>query len=114
MTHDRESWEARYRDEVALSAPSPFLTALDELLPRGGRALDVAGGSGRHALWLARRGVDVVLADRSSVAIERASREAANCGVSITTVVVDLEREPLPAGPWDLILCVAFLHRPLF
>ena len=30
------------------------------------------------------------------------------------TVRVDLEVAPLPAGPWDLILCTHFLHRPLF
>lgn len=50
---DREKWNARYREEGPPSPPSPFLVGLDDLLPRRGRALDVAGGTGRHALWLA-------------------------------------------------------------
>ena len=65
---DRERWNARYLEEAETPPPSPFLLALDGVLPRRGRALDVAGGSGRNALWLARRGLDVTLADVSDVA----------------------------------------------
>jgi len=111
---DRERWNARYRDEEAIADPSPFLSALDALLPRRGRALDVAGGSGRNALWLARRGLDVTLADVSDVALERAAREARLRGLALETLQVDLEAAPLPRGPWDLVLCTYFLHRPLF
>ncbi len=111
---DRERWDARYREEDGLPAPSAFVTGLDDLLPGRGRALDVAGGSGRHAVWMALRGLDVTLADISPVALERASREASRAGVSIATVPLDLERAPLPPGPWDVIVCVGFLHRPLF
>ncbi len=113
MAHDRECWDARYREQQELPEPSPFLTSL-ELLPRRGRALDVAGGSGRHALWLARRGLDVTLVDRSAVAVARAESEARRAGVPLHTTLADLEQGPLPEGPWDLIVCVAFLHRPLF
>ena len=112
--HDQEKWDARYRERVSLAAPSSFLTGLDALLPRHGRALDVAGGSGRHALWLARRGLTVSLADVSEVALEQASRAAREAGLALTTLQVDLERAPLPAGPWDLIVCTYFLQRPLF
>ena len=111
---DRERWNARYLADEVLAPPSPFLAGLDDVLPRHGRALDVAGGSGRHALWLSRRGLDVTIADVSDVALQRASRAASDAGLSIATARVDLERAPLPAGPWDVILCVAFLHRPLF
>ena len=96
---DRERWNARYRDEDAIADPSPFLSALDALLPRRGRALDVAGGSGRNALWLARRGLDVTLADVSDVALERAVREARLRGLALETLQVDLEAAPLPRGP---------------
>jgi tellurite methyltransferase len=111
---DRDRWNARYRDEEAIAEPSPFLSALDALLPRRGRALDVAGGSGRNALWLARRGLEVTLADVSDVALERAAREAALRGLALETLQVDLEAAPLPRGPWDLVLCTYFLHRPIF
>ena len=111
---DRSKWNARYGAQEALSPPAPFLDALDDLLPRRGRALDVAGGSGRHALWLARRGFDVTIADVSDVALERAVAAARLAGLSLRPVQVDLETSPLPDGPWDLILCTYFIHRPLF
>jgi SAM-dependent methyltransferase len=111
---DRERWNARYREEERVAAPSPFVSGLAPLLPRGGRALDVAGGTGRHALWLARQGLEVTLADVSDEALARATEIAQSEGLALTTVRVDLELEPLPAGPWDLVLCTYFLHRPLF
>ncbi|MGA9523661.1 MAG: class I SAM-dependent methyltransferase [Myxococcaceae bacterium] len=111
---DREKWNARYRESPGTGAPSTFLTSLDELLPRRGRVLDVAGGTGRHALWLARRGLDVTLADLSDAGLAIAAGEAEREGLPLTTVQVDLERSPLPRGPWDVILCFNFLHRPLF
>jgi hypothetical protein len=53
---DRRRWDARYRaHEPGLQQPSGSLVALPDLLPQGARALDVAGGTGRHALWLGHR-----------------------------------------------------------
>jgi SAM-dependent methyltransferase len=111
---DRAHWNTRYREEGAPLEPSPFLTGLDELLPRTGRALDVGGGAGRHALWLAGRGLEVTLADVSDVALGQAGAAAAAAGLRLTCLEIDLEADPLPPGPWDLILCTYFLHRPLF
>lgn len=112
---DRDRWNARYREgDAAGDAPSPFLLDLDPLLPRRGRALDAAGGSGRNALWLARRGLDVTLADVSDVALERAAQRALAEGLPLRAVRIDLEAAPLPAGPWDLVVCLYFLHRPIF
>lgn len=111
---DRRRWDERYlRGEHTDPHPSPVLTDLDPWLPRRGRALDAAGGAGRHALWLARRGLDVTLADLSPVAIQIAARRAVEEGLSLQTVLVDLEVAPPPDGPWDLIVDFHFLHRPL-
>ena len=101
------------RHEPGLRQPSGSLVALADLLPQGGRALDVAGGTGRHALWPARRGLDVTLADLAGVALELARREAARAGLPLRTLAIDLEAEPLPPGPRDLILCVNFLWPAL-
>src|SRR5215211_7845992 len=73
---DREKWNARFREQRQLASPSPFLLELDGILPRRGRALDVAGGAGRHAIWLARRGLEVTLVDISDVALDIARRQA--------------------------------------
>jgi SAM-dependent methyltransferase len=112
---DRIRWDAKYRKQGdrrrgALSV----LTSNAGLLPNLGRALDLAGGAGSDAIWLARRGLDVTLADISPVALELARSTAERNGVSLRTMETDLERDPFPPGPWDLILCVRFLWRPLF
>ncbi len=112
---DREKWDTRYLAEShAMGEPSTFLAAIESLLPGRGRVLDVAGGTGRHAVWLARRGYEVTLVDVSPVGLDLARRRAARSNVEITTAIGDLERDPLPAGPWDLVILFHYLHRPLF
>lgn len=112
---DRERWNAKYlAGDHASSAPSRVLTDLAKFLPTGGRAIDVAGGAGRHAIWLAQRGLDVTLADVSDTGLQLAAERAAQSSVSLTTQQIDLEAAPFPAGPWDLIVTAHFLWRPLF
>ncbi|HEV8701551.1 MAG TPA: methyltransferase domain-containing protein [Candidatus Polarisedimenticolia bacterium] len=95
------------------------------------RALDVACGSGRHALLLAAAGFEVLAIDRDAAAIEALRAAAGRLGLTLRAEVRDLEardREsggaghgsiagPLEvAGPstYDVILVVHYLHRPLF
>jgi SAM-dependent methyltransferase len=111
---DRDKWNARYREGDAPRAPSRVVLAVEALLPHRGRALDVAGGAGRHAIWLAQRGLNVTLADIADEGLALARRAAMDAGVHVETVAIDLESAPLPAGPWDLILCFHYLHRPLY
>lgn len=107
-------WDRRYAAGGGATAPSALLEGVAGLLPAAGRALDVAGGAGRHAVWLAQREFDVTLADVSPVALAGARRAAAAAGVAIDTVQVDLEAAPPPAGPWDVILVFHYLQRDLF
>lgn len=111
---DRQRWNTRYREQAQAAGPSGFLESLAGQLPRTGRALDVAGGLGHDARWLAARGLDVTLVDISDVALERAAETARAAGVALRTQRVDLEAEPLPPGPYVLVLCLNFLWRPLF
>jgi len=111
---DRERWNERYRTAEAGHPPSPFLLGLDALLPREGAALDVAGGAGAEAVWLARRGLVTTLVDVSDVALAKAQDAAANAGVPLTTLTLDLEAQPLPQGPFDVIVCLHYLQRSLF
>jgi SAM-dependent methyltransferase len=111
---DRRKWNTRYQEQAGVREPSAFLRSLTDRLPRTGRALDVAGGAGQDALWLARRGLDVTLLDISEVALDRASATARTAGVSLRPLQLDVETEPLPPGPFDVVLCLNFLWRPLF
>jgi SAM-dependent methyltransferase len=63
---------------------------------------------------LAHRGLDVTLLDISDVALERAAAAAREAGVALRTQRVDVGCEPLPPGPYALVLCLNFLWRPLF
>lgn len=112
MDADRQKWNASWRTRGGeLAAPARFLLEHEALLPRTGRALDVAGGVGRHAVWLTLRGLQVTLIDVADAAVEQAHHHAAAAGVEVTCQRVDLDSEPLPPGPFDLVLCVHFLDR---
>ncbi len=111
----QSKWDSRHRVErIGGDQPSPFLVSLESILPPSGRALDVGGGAGRNAIWLARTGLDATVADISPVALARAARLAGEAGVEIATIRIDLENDPFPPGPWDLVVTINFLVRSLF
>jgi SAM-dependent methyltransferase len=96
--------------------PSDWLTAHEALLPAGGAALDVACGRGRHALWLAERGFDVLAVDRNAVALAELKDEARARGLRVTAEQLDLEAGPVELGTnrFDVIVVIHYLHRTLF
>ena len=111
---DRIRWDARYSgiDPAAEGAPGPppRFAAHEHLLPTAGRALDVACGRGRCAVWLAARGLSVWGLDVSAVAVGQARELAERTGVRARCRfdVVDLD-DGLPDGPpADLIVCHLF------
>lgn len=83
---------------------------------RPGRALDLACGTGRHALFLAKLGWQVTAVDASPVAIELLRQRAAELRVSIQTAVADLESGAFVIEPdrYDLICDFFYLQRDLF
>ena len=112
---DRLRWNQRYRDRATrVSEPALFLRSLDDVLPTQGRALDVAGGAGRNAVWLAQRGLEVSLLDISDVALERARAAARESQIELIEIRRDLDHDPFPPGPWHVIVDFHFLARELF
>lgn len=111
---DRARWNSRYASADVQGPPTPFLDEVGEMLPIRGAALDVAAGGGRHATWLALRGMAVTACDVSDVGLQLARVSALAKGAVIETVQADLEAEPLPAGPWAVIVCVDYLQRSLY
>lgn len=111
---DAVGWDDRYaeRELVWSVEPNVWVEEITVDLPPG-RALDLAAGEGRNALWLAERGWDVTAVDFSSIALDRArrlgrDRLGPDAG-SLTIVRADLlEYEP-PAAAFELVLLV-YLH----
>lgn len=109
---DRDGWDARYRAKEWLwtAEPNRFLVdCVSDLTP--GVALDLAGGEGRNAVWLAERGWRVTVVDWSAVAIARGRSLAETQGVDVEFVEADLlEWEP-GEGSVDLAV-VVYLQIP--
>ena len=113
--HDADRWDAKYEGRpMPTAGPTSALARLEAWLPVDGRALDVAGGDGAQAVWLAQRGLHVTLCDVSAVALDRARTLAARSGVALDTVRTDLETDPLPRGPWDVVVCTNYLQVSLW
>jgi SAM-dependent methyltransferase len=101
---DPEQWDERYAGDDLLWGAGPneqVVEQLADLTP--GTALDVAGGEGRNAIWLAGRGWDATVVDFSAVALRRARELAAQRGVAVTTVEADVTAWA-PAAAVDLVL----------
>jgi tellurite methyltransferase len=78
------------------------------------RAVDVACGSGRDAVYLAEHGWSVDAWDLLPDALLKARALAATCGVAISRREIDVERlDEWPTGAFDLVCCFKFLHRPI-
>ena len=87
---DATAWDERYAaSELVWSlGPNAFVEQQVADLPPG-RALDLAAGEGRNALWLAGRGWDVTALDFSLVGVDTGRQLAADRGVDVTWVVAD-------------------------
>jgi 2-polyprenyl-3-methyl-5-hydroxy-6-metoxy-1,4-benzoquinol methylase len=109
---DRERWDARHAvaDAAGAVAPAPpdALRGRTELLPPGGRALDVACGRGTVAVWLAARGFAVDAVDVSPVALDAGRELAAREGVTVRWWLHDLDAGLPGAGPYDVVVCQRF------
>jgi len=118
---EKSSWNKKYSEGSHSSLePDPFMvSAYDEFLSGSapGLALDVAGGVGRHSIWLAQRGWRIKLLDISDVGIKQAEANAKSTGTaaSIYLEVRDLHvMQDLGREQYDLVVVFFFLQRDLF
>ncbi|RZL77132.1 MAG: class I SAM-dependent methyltransferase [Rhodococcus sp. (in: high G+C Gram-positive bacteria)] len=110
---DAAAWDERYSQSDLVWGAPPNAVVVEQVtaLPRG-RALDLACGEGRNALWLATRGWEVTGLDYSAVAVDKARRVAADAPRSVRERldyrVADVTDSDL-GGEYDLVL-VIYLH----
>jgi len=109
-------WDERYRSgEHTTREPSPLLIkAITDLQP--GRALDIACGVGRHAIYLAAHGWHVTAVDASRVGIEILQQCASEAALWVHAQVADLEEGEfqIELVAYDLICDFYYLQRDLF
>src|SRR5258708_14326289 len=132
MPSSQSDWDAKHR-LVAEAPPSDPASIVRELLPLlpVGPALDIACGTGRHAMFLAARGQHVTAIDFSGVALDILEVRARSLHVpvrrsenlheprrqlrgGIELIQTNFERIHLPERCYDLILCVHYLQSSLF
>jgi hypothetical protein len=84
-------WPDTPSPDAVMNSPSSWLVQHAGLLPREGRALDVACGRGRHALWLAAHGLTTLAVDRDAEAIRELNEAAVARRLPLRAEVRDLE-----------------------
>ena len=116
MPANISKWDERYRggEHTTKEPSSLLLKAIKDLKP--GRALDIACGVGRHAIYLASHGWQVTAVDSSQVGIEILQQRADGSGLSIAARVADLEQREflIETETYDLICDFYYLQRDLF
>ena len=132
--NEREHWNRKYRESPeSWLVPDPFLArAFSEyilpLFPHAGSALDLAGGAGRHAIWLAKQGWKVTLIDISETGVEQARQNARPLASHIHFVVDDLthfkasqtqletrfDETSFDETKFDVIMAFFYLEREIF
>jgi SAM-dependent methyltransferase len=94
-----------------VNTPSPWVVKYQPLIPNNGRVLDLACGTGRHAIWLAQQGYQVDAIDRNELCV------APMAGMkNIQIKIIDLETGHFPSNKepqYDGIIVCRYLHRPL-
>ena len=114
MKADKKRWDKRFgRKEFALGKePNPFLKKHIYLLPKG-KALDMATGEGRNAVFLAQNGFEVDAVDISEKGLRKARKLAREKGVKVNALLVDLDHYQIERERYDLIANFYFLKRRL-
>jgi len=122
--NERERWNRKYRESPGswlipdAFLPRAFSEYILPLFPQGGKALDVAGGAGRHAIWLAQHGWEITLIDISEIGVEQARQNAGPLASHIHVVLYDLTHFKASQTGWDtgfeVVMAFFYLNREIF
>jgi len=109
MLSDRIKWNQKYKTEQLSDAPSAIVKQFCKLAA-GKRALDIAAGNGRNALFLADQGFAVDAVDISDAGLSLFAGKHA----SVRPICADLDHFDIPPNQYDLIINIKYLSRRLF
>lgn len=108
----KQLWDDHYAEGPLpwdTGVPDPTLVESLGHLPRG-RALEIGCGTGTNAVYLASQGYEVVGVDFAPRAVARARARAAGAGLPVAFHEVDIQRDALPGGGFDLVFDRGCLH----
>lgn len=109
MESDRIRWNEKHAAKTGSGDPDVFfLKHFHRLVP--GNSLDLASGRGRHAIYLANHGHQVIAVDISGVAIEKTEERALASKLEIKTLQADLDQHASLFAPesFQNIVCINF------
>jgi SAM-dependent methyltransferase len=109
MRSDRFKWNQKYETEQLSDAPSSIVKQFYRLA-EGKKALDIASGNGRNALFLAKQGFAVDAVDISDAGLNL----FAGKHEKVRPICADLDNFDIASGQYDLILNIKYLNRRLF
>jgi SAM-dependent methyltransferase len=109
MEKDRIKWNRKYIENPDDPSPSEALTTYVSYALKG-RAMDIACGTGRNAMFLAKQGFVVDAVDISDVGLKKLSGKHPN----ICPICADFDYFEIPANRYSLIVNIRFLNRRLF
>ncbi len=109
MHRDRSKWNRKYRQHDPIATPSNIV---EKFVPfsRKGRALDIATGTGRNALYLSKQGFAVDAIDISEVGLGHLTGKQP----AILPICADLDTYDILPNRYDLILNIRYCRRRLF
>ncbi|RAZ68302.1 class I SAM-dependent methyltransferase [Planococcus maitriensis] len=107
------TWHERFQttEYVYGTEPNEFIEMMQNKLRLSGRALAIAEGEGRNAVYLAGQGMHVTAWDFARSGLAKTERLAEERRVGVLTEQVDLAEAEWAEEAWDLIICV-FGHFP--
>jgi SAM-dependent methyltransferase len=119
-TDNKALWDRKYEEGLpSLTKPDPFFVSayerfVDQSFPNGGRALDLAAGLGRHAIWLTARAWRVSAIDVSEVALGKLGQAADQLNTKINLFAMDAAEYKFEPAAFELIVLFYHLDRGLF
>ena len=111
---DADKWDKKYLNNPSKEAqPATVLTENQHLLPKQGRALDLACGRGANALLLAQHGLETHSWDISEVVIEQIKEKQTNLNLMLHPLQRDVADSPPEPDSFDVIVVSRFLERKI-
>lgn len=112
----KEFWDQRYGQRAYIygKEPANFIAKNYDVLKPNSRILDVGMGEGRNAVFLAKKGHNVVGIDISSIAVKKARFLAKEAGVRLEAIVGSIDKYQFRPASFDAIVCFYYVDPRLF